>query len=420
MADFVTGTGFDDLPPEVIHEMKRVILDSVGCAIIGQTTERGEAAVKLAQRLAGPPESTIFGTNSKVSCTNAAFANGESMNALDYDALSAAAVHDVPILVPAVLAMAESTGSTGKDVLLALALSFEISARLKAAGAQAKMVADKAPRTGLQWSQVLGYSAVTLAAAAGAGRILNLDMQEMANAIGIAGGICPPNIFRKFTDTSPINMIKYASTGWEAQAGITAALLAETGYTGDTGLFQGDYGYWNYTGMGNLNEEAIIGLLEDLGSQWQSYKINYKQYPCCGHISGTMDQFIRIINEHDIKPEEVTGITAYMDSLSQFRVFKENVLQLRPGNICDRWGGDAPAPAQGPMGDVLTSGNMVWAQGDRKHDRNDPGGKVPLAGTFSPYHFGADRVHCLLDSLYGQADILSEPKIDDYSGEIAA
>lgn len=81
-----------------------------------------------------------------------------------------------------------------------------------------------------------------LAAATGAGKILNLDQDKIANAIGIAGCICPPNIARKCMETSPVRMTKYGPAGWSAQAGVTSALLAGMGYTGDTDLFEGEYG----------------------------------------------------------------------------------------------------------------------------------------------------------------------------------
>jgi 2-methylcitrate dehydratase PrpD len=276
LASFAIRTKFGDLPDNVVHEMKRVLLDSIGCAIVGLSTERGKIAADLSRKLGGPRESTIIGINDKVSCANAAFANGELINALDFDALSVA-VHDVPCLIAAILAVAERCHTSGRDLMLAIALSFEISARFKSAVAQPPPIGEGSERGTLQWPAVMGFGSAALAAAAGAGKILNLDLEKMANAIGIAGYICPPSISRKWFDTAPVTMIKYGSAGWAAQAGVTSALLAEMGFTGDTHLFDGEYGFWRYTGQ--EQRRTTEEVLADLGTEWYCYQMNYKQYP---------------------------------------------------------------------------------------------------------------------------------------------
>ncbi|MBT3362098.1 MAG: hypothetical protein HN929_07495 [Chloroflexi bacterium] len=330
IAGFATQIKYSDLPANVITEIKRVILDSIGCAFIGQTTDRGRIASEVSIKQGGAAQASIYGTDAKVSATGAAFANGEAMNALDYDALSAAAVHDVAIIIPAMLALAESTNASGKDLITAIALGFELSARLKAAGAKIRLSDGSGE---LKWPSVLGYAAVTLAAAASAGKLLRLNDGKIANAVAIAGGICPPNIFRKFTDTTPIGMIKYCATGWEAQTALSAAMMAESGYTGNTALFSGDFGYYKYMGMGDITQENVAELMSDLGSNWRSHQINYKQYPCCGHLSSVIDAFNDLIDKNSIAPEDISEIVVHLDSISQFRVFQENNLET-PDDYC--------------------------------------------------------------------------------------
>lgn len=276
LSSFATRTQFSDLPDEVVHEMKRVFMDSIGCAIIGLATEKGKIAVELARQLGGVRESTIIGIDDKVSSANAAFANGELINALDFDALPTGG-HDVPCLIAAVLALAERCDASGKDLILTTALSFEIAARLRSVVAKPTPIAEGTEIGTLQWPAVIGFGSAALAASAGAGKILNLDSEKMANAIGIAGCICPPSISRKWFDTTPIRMIKYGSAGWAAQAGVTSALLAARGYTGDTDLFDGEYGFWRYTGQEQTR--ALEEVLEDVGTQWYCHQMNYKQYP---------------------------------------------------------------------------------------------------------------------------------------------
>lgn len=280
-ANFVNAIQFNDLPEYVVHEMKRVILDSIGCAILGRSTDRGKIAADLARKLGGPGESTIIGINDKVSCTNAAFANGESMNALDFDAISHVGRHDVPTVVSGILALAESVGASGKDLISSAAIAFEISGRIKLAAGSFSTTGSRNDK--IPWPEVSAVAeGASLGVAAGGGKILSLNREKVANAIGIAGYICLPSTMRKFMETTPVRMVKYGPAGWGAQAGVTATLLAERGYTGDTDLFDGEYGFWRYMGKskGEWNTEMVPKSLESLGTQWFAHQICYKQYPC--------------------------------------------------------------------------------------------------------------------------------------------
>jgi 2-methylcitrate dehydratase PrpD len=279
LAGHAVTTTYNDLPSDVIHEMKRVLLDSVGCAFGGHSMEKGHIAVELAKETGGPPESSILGTGTRVARANAAFANGELMNALDFDVISHIVVHDAPAIIPASLALAEHTKASGKDLLLAMALGFDISGRLKLAIQPASPVTDTPEDKHTQWPKVLGYALTTLAAAAGAGKILKLNKERMAHAIGIAGYTCPPNVFRKWTVTVPGRMTKYGIFGWVAQGSIVAAQLAEKGYIGDTDLFNDDFGFWRYSGLERVYDATA---LNDLGTKWYNYEMTYKQYPCGG------------------------------------------------------------------------------------------------------------------------------------------
>jgi len=274
---FVRETEYKDLPVEVVHEMKRVLLDSLGCALLGHTTKRGKIATKMARDLAGPEKAGVLGTKYKVASPNAAFANGELMNALDYDALSIKGRHDIPIILPAIIALAEETESSGEDLILASALSLEVSQRIKSVIKGIHAV--DATGNKMLWPKVTGYSAAVLGAVSGGSRLMGLSDQEIKEAMGIGGYNCPPSTFRKFLSTSPVKMIKYGSSGWGAKAGVEAVLLSSMGYTGDTELFETDYGFWTYTGNEKGNDD-MAAAFEDLGENWLCYKIQYKQYPC--------------------------------------------------------------------------------------------------------------------------------------------
>ncbi len=284
LADFATKTQFDDLPTDIVHETKRLLLDTIGIALSGHLQDKGRIAGELAKRLGGPPEATVIGTSHRVSCANAAFANGESANALDCDAFCSS--HAPPVVVAAPLALAESTQASCKDLILAIALGSEIAERVTLAlsGGMAglMLIIDSGPEKGtIQWGDIWhGQASITFGAAVGASKIMNVNQEKMANAIGLAGYLCPPNTARKFFDTAGARMCKYGLSGWQAQSGVTAALLAQIGFTGDTDVFEGEYCFWKYTGANEWKSERVA---EDLGGEWKwKQRLTYKQYPCGG------------------------------------------------------------------------------------------------------------------------------------------
>jgi len=323
MTQFAVQTNFDDLPDDASFYVKRGILDLIGCACAGTLTDRGRIAVDVAAKLGGAQDATIIATPHKLSSTNAAFANGELMNALDYDAMTDIGKHDVPIIVAAALAIAESIGSAGKDLITAITIGLEVSTRLSSGKDRIQVATENPP-------PVMGSSSASIAAAIAAGRLLGLDSETMTNAIGISGFLCPPSTFKKWLETRPVRMIKYGSTGWGAQAGVTAALLAHSGYTGDTDVFDGEYGFWRFTGR---SEAIAKEAFADLGDKWLWRKINFKRYPSGGVLSGVLNQFIHLIKTNHIKPDDISRITAYAPPIVGFKLFRENELET-PDDYC--------------------------------------------------------------------------------------
>lgn len=317
LADFVAGARFSALPGDIVHESKRILLDSVGCAIGGLSTEMGSIAVKLARRLGGKEESTIIGTGARVSCTNAAFANGELINALDFDAGSVG--HDTPVVIAGSLALSENAKASGKDLLLAIAVGHEIATRLGSAEGGLLTITKEGVVT---FAEVCGYASTSIAAAASASKIMNHDAEKMANALGLAAYLCAPNVAREFLDLTPAKMAKYGILGWYAQAGVTASLLAGMEFTGDTEVLDGENGFWKYTGRPDSKVELV---LPGLGEKWV-HRISYKQYPANFPTAGAMDCFAEIVKEQNIQPDEIIKIVARVWPIMQYRYAGANRL----------------------------------------------------------------------------------------------
>ena len=118
-------SSYDQLPPEVVHEVKRTLLDGLGAALGGIATDKGKIGVQMARAFGGKPEATLFGVGGKFPAAVAAFANAELLNALDFDPIP----HVPPVVLPSVLAVAEAEGLPGKKLLSALAIGQELAMR---------------------------------------------------------------------------------------------------------------------------------------------------------------------------------------------------------------------------------------------------------------------------------------------------
>ncbi len=125
--DFVEKyRNYENIPEKIIHEIKRALLDGLGNALGGLASDKGKIGAEMARMLGGPQDATVIGVGGKVSAAAAAFANAELLNGLDMDPIP----HVPPVVLPAILAVAEAEGISGREFLSALAVGLEIAQRL--------------------------------------------------------------------------------------------------------------------------------------------------------------------------------------------------------------------------------------------------------------------------------------------------
>ncbi|MFC1534838.1 MmgE/PrpD family protein, partial [Thermodesulfobacteriota bacterium] len=304
LAKFVVDTRYEDLPADVLHAAKYLLLDSIGCGLASITTDRGKMSIAMARKMGGPPESSIIGVGDKVSNVSAAYVNGELINSTDYDTLMPGG-HVPPYVIPPTLAVAESKDVSGKDMLLATALGFEVAARIPSGIIMDKFIGNGKDAK-FSWGTRAGQAYSNFGAAAGAAKLLGLDHENMAHALGISGHLCQVLTHVRYSFSDNRHLTKYGMPGWQNTGGMMAALLAEIGYTGDTTVFDGDYGFFTFCGYeGDINLEAIT---KDMGKTWAFPRITYKPYPCCRMLHGGIDCLYRIIEENKINPEEIESI----------------------------------------------------------------------------------------------------------------
>ncbi len=313
LAKFAVETRWEDLPSSLVHETKRILMDSIGCILGAQTIDKGKMSLSLAKRLGGNPEATIFGTGEKVSLMTAVLTNGELMFTLDYHNIMSNA-HDGTYILPSILAFAESTGASGRNVILASALGCEISSRLAiAVGQHAVGVTGAGGRLQDQGKsdgpKRLGNAYSNFGAAAGAGKLVGLDLDKMNHALGLAGHLCMILTKQRWGSSEIRYLSKYGIPGWQGTGAVMAVLLAEEGYSGDTNVLDGETGFAHMCGYREWHPEKIT---EDLGKTWwYLYKLHYKPYPCCAVYHAELDCFMDILHKYNLKPAEIERVRAY-------------------------------------------------------------------------------------------------------------
>ena len=316
LARFITSIQFDDLPAQVVHETKRIVLDVIGCGLGAREVAKGRIAAQYAGACGGPPEASVLGASTRIGIGSAAFANAELMHGLDFCPLLPPG-HIAPFVTAPPLAAAQARASSGRTLLLALALAYEVSSRV---GASLDPMRSKvAGQVARSWG--LGFN--TFGAAAGVGKILGLDESQMNDALGLAAYLSPvPSHNKSLTTTAGGGMAKYGPAGWTAQAGVTAAMLASMGYEGDRSVLDGDYGYWAMAGSEQCRFERMT---DGLGLDWRLLRVLYKSFPVAGHFQSPLGAFADLIGEQSLKPDEIEHVKVFNEAQGLLPRFKTGI-----------------------------------------------------------------------------------------------
>jgi 2-methylcitrate dehydratase len=218
---------FEHLPPAVVHEVKRRLLDSLATAVGAMPSETYAVARRCALRASSDPGATLLG-GGRSSVDWATFLNGTLIRFLDYNDtyLSLEPAHPSDNLAP-VLAVGEAVGAGGKELITAAVLAYEIQCRLCDAASLRKHGVDH-----------VTYGALSSAAAAC--KLMKLDVKETTHALGIAG-VC--NVALRQTRSGELSMWKGCAFANAARNGVFAATLAAEGMTGPAPIFEGDLGF---------------------------------------------------------------------------------------------------------------------------------------------------------------------------------
>ena len=273
LAEWALKLTWSDLPADVQQIVKEHALDGIGDAIGGRSTVVANAAKATVSLYGESNAASIWGSSERTSVPAAAFINAILIHALDFDDTHAGGlVHATAPTLPVAIALGESLGASGEDVVTAYAVGLEVICRLGAAtphGFHAR---------GLHATQVCG----TIASAVVAAKLMKLSVEQTVNAMGIAGSFSGGLL--EFLNTG--SSTKQIHPGIAAQGGITAANLAANSASGPETVIEGQYGIYK-----TLSDRPadISSITSDLGKVWQAAQITIKPYPACQLSHVTLD-----------------------------------------------------------------------------------------------------------------------------------
>ena len=296
LAEFAVKFRLDECPLPVTAQAKRCIIETLGCALAGAKTSLAQAAVRSVKRQGEGGCATVIGLGFRAAPDRAAFVNGISANALDYDGGIMRQGHYGPTAVPSALAAGEMVSASGRQLLEAVIVAYEIVSRIgraiRASEPQSRLVSGYGPHQGF-------------ASVAAVGRLLSLTVDQMVHAFGIYGAFAPvPSAKQWNWNNRPLSWTK-DMVAWPSMAGISAALLAESGFLGPRAIFEGENGFFRMAGSDQYAPEILVA---GLGEQFNILRVYFKPYPCCRWNHAALDGVGQILQRRGWGEAEVKSV----------------------------------------------------------------------------------------------------------------
>ena len=297
LGEFVADTTPEKVSPAALAEARIRLMDGLACAIAGAGNVTTKLAQKWASRMAfaGPSRAWFGGTRGSVQ--DCAFANSVFVHSILHEDSSVYG-HPACNVIPSALAVGEAEKSTGTEVLTAIALGYEVQARISAKGNAYK----NARATAIRWTAMLGIFGASVAAM----RLMKLNSQQAKNAIAFCASFCAPGV------EEPLNVGSYErclQVGQLTRSGIFAAELAWAGIEGADRALDGDCGFYAaYLGT----DAPVDAITNGLGVTWPSTVIDatymYKPYPTAALNIGATWCAEKLFKDTKLSHKDVTKV----------------------------------------------------------------------------------------------------------------
>ncbi|MCB2204156.1 MmgE/PrpD family protein [bacterium] len=291
IAEFAVALRYEDLPEAVIHEVKRYLYDSIGCAYGSSHTKDVGIIRDIYLEMGGTEEATVIGFGDKMPAVNASLVNSLMIRALDFNDIYWKEDPSHPSdIIPAALAAGEKVNASMKSVITAIVLAYEFEQRLCEFAVPG--VRER------KWHHATLTQFVSPIVA---GKMLGLDVDQMVHAIGINGSHnhtigCPT--------AGKLTMMKNTVDPMAVQAGVFAALMAQKGYSGTEAVFEGKEGLMDVYGP----DWDMDKLLGGLGDSWKILECSMKAFPTEALTHTHLSCVLKLVTENNISHEQIEEV----------------------------------------------------------------------------------------------------------------
>ena len=294
LAQFFCSLRYEDLPDALVYQTKAFFLDWVGSAIAGLSQTPTQMMLSLARDMKGSEEATIIPTNSRHLPLVAALVNGASSHVMEMDDLHRQSIfHPAAPILPAVFAAGEKEHVSGCDLVLGIVAGYET-------GIRAALAAGKSHYEYWHTTATCG----TFGAAAGAAKVLALDLEPFVWALGSAG-TQSSGLWEFLAEGA---MSKQLHPGKSSVNGLLAALLAQKGFTGSSRIFEGEKGFLRATS----DDYDLAVLIDGLGETFHTARNSLKFYASCGHTHSAIEAALGAWRGSNTDLAAIRSITVYI------------------------------------------------------------------------------------------------------------
>ena len=295
LCEFLSAIRFEQIPEPVIARTEELFLDWFASALAGKDARPTRIMEKFSA-IMGPHagDSEILVSRKKTSPMFAALINGAASHFVEQDDLhNSSVLHPGTVVFPAVFAVAQCAGLSGRDFLAAAVAGYECGVR----------VGEFLGRSHYKVFHTTG-TAGKLAAAAGVAHALKLDAERMQHCLGSAGTMAAGlwEFLRDAADSKQLHTAKAAADG------LMAAYLARDGFTGARQIFEGKQGM-----AAGMSSDADVRCLTDgLGTRWATAETSFKFHASCRHTHPSADALLVLMQECKLKPDDIASVTAHV------------------------------------------------------------------------------------------------------------
>ena len=291
MSRWAAELKYGHIGDQAVHEAKRYLLDSLGCAFGGYRQEDALIALEVLDEVAGDGPATILGSGKQTDAVSAALANALMVRVMDYNDIYWQQDPSHPSdIIPAAIACGERQGSDGKELIVGIVLGHEFEMRL-----------CEAAFPGIRER---GWHHATLTAFVSpivAGRMLHLPWEKIQHAIGISAS---HHGSLGAVTAGKLTMMKNTVDPMATEAGVMAALMAEKGYTGPEHVIDGKEGLVHCMGP----DWKLDILTDGLGESWRIERCGMKYFPTEALTHAPISAVLQLVEENDLVPEDVAKI----------------------------------------------------------------------------------------------------------------